>query len=71
MYPKWKDRIILHIPKSQIKKLKKGKGAQVMKGPQWYEIFTKDSEIIKIGKKRYNITKAEAREIIAQLLKGV
>jgi hypothetical protein len=46
----WKDRVVLDIPTTQLRKMKKGQQGQVMHNGNWYVLKPKDRDVVvKIG----------------------
>jgi hypothetical protein len=62
----WKNRTTLVIPKMQMKRLAKGKMAQVMKDRRWYELRVQSAQPV-YDHKGIELTKAQLRSILRKM----
>lgn len=62
----WSNRVTIIIPSKQMKALKRGKMAQVMKDKRWYELRPAQTQPV-YDHKGIELTKAQLRAILRRM----
>ena len=59
----WANKITLHIPTSQMKKLRKGCVAHMLSDGQWYQLIPNEKVTVKVGNKKFRLTPDQAMKL--------
>ena len=60
----WANRITISIPAAQMARLRRNKGAQLMRCGRWYELRPSKKMVIKIGGKRVTVENGKLARIM-------